>query len=94
MKNFIEITDNFGKKHLINVRHIEEVCDSTIYMNVGLKIDNKDIQDFYNCRESYEEIKTKIEEAECGIIFCEEEIEEIEVAGYGKELKNESKNNI
>ena len=39
MKNFIEVCDGNGKKHLINIRHIEEIAEKNenscfIYLDV------------------------------------------------------------
>ena len=61
MKGFIEVTDERKTKHLINIRHIEEVTNSMIYLDVV----NPDAfeQDHVKCEESYEEIRAKIAEA-------------------------------
>ena len=61
MKGFIDVTDERGTKHLINIRHIEEVMNSTIYLDVVNP--HCDEQDHIFCVESYEEIKAKISEA-------------------------------
>lgn len=61
MKGFIEVTDEQRTKHLINIRHIEEVVNSTIYLDVINP--HCDEQDRIICEESYEEIKAKIAEA-------------------------------
>lgn len=29
MKNFIEVTDSNGNRHLINIQHIEEIAEKT-----------------------------------------------------------------
>lgn len=61
MKGFIEITAKDGRKRLLNINRIEEVINSTIYLDVI----NPDAveQDHVKCEESYEEIKAKIAEA-------------------------------
>lgn len=61
MKGFIEVTNERGTKHLINIRHIEEVMNSTIYLDVVNP--GCDEQDRIVCEESYKEIKAKIAEA-------------------------------
>lgn len=61
MKGFIEVTDIDGRQHLINVRHIEEVIDDTIY--IAFQGNNNFEQDAVECQEDYEKIKAKIEEA-------------------------------
>lgn len=61
MKGFIEITAKDGRKHLLNINRIEEIIDSTIYLDVVNP--HCDEQDFIFCEESYEEIKAKIAEA-------------------------------
>lgn len=61
MKGFIEVTSECEVKHLINIRHIEEVVNQTIYLDVVNP--DCDEQDHIFCEESYEEIKAKIAEA-------------------------------
>lgn len=61
MKGFIEVTDKEETMHLINIKHIEEVMNSTIYLDV-VNPDSIE-QDHIFCEESYEEIKAKIAEA-------------------------------
>jgi hypothetical protein len=62
MKNFIEVTDRNGNRHLINIRHIEEIAECNeneclIYFDVacGESVDN------YRINEPYEVIKKLIE---------------------------------
>lgn len=65
MKGFIEVEgqkDNI--KRLINVRHIEEVANNSIY--IAFNSPNSIQQDYVRCKETYEEIKRKIAEAQCG----------------------------
>lgn len=50
MKNFIEVVDREGKKHLINIQHI--------YLDV---VNNGETQDYYVINEPYEVIKKLIE---------------------------------
>lgn len=61
MKGFIEVMAKDGRKRLLNINRIEEVINSTIYLDVI----NPDAfeQDHVECKESYEEIKAKIAEA-------------------------------
>lgn len=61
MKGFIEVMETDGRERLLNINHIEEVINSTIYLDVI--IPNCDEQDHIFCEESYEEIKAKIAEA-------------------------------
>ena len=66
MKNFIEVTDGNEKKHLINIRHIEEIAESGenrcfIYLDV---VSNGETQDYYVIHEPYEVIKKLIEAKE------------------------------
>lgn len=61
MKGFIEVTNERGTKHLINIRHIEDVMNSTIYLDVVNP--DCDEQDHIFCEESYKDIKAKIAEA-------------------------------
>lgn len=63
MKNFVEVTDRNGKKHLINIRHIEEIAEKDdnscfIYLDV---VNNGETQDYYVICEPYEVIKKLIE---------------------------------
>ena len=65
MGNFIEITDRNGKRHLINIRHIEEIAECNeneclIYFDVacGESVDS------YRVNEHYEEIKLLLESKE------------------------------
>ena len=62
MRNFIEVTDRYGKRHLINIRHIEEIVECNeneclIYFDVacGESVDS------YRINEPYEVIKKLIE---------------------------------
>lgn len=64
MSRFIEVTDRNGKRHLINIQHIEEVAEksvdscSTIYLDV---VNNGETQNYYVIDEPYEVIKKLIE---------------------------------
>lgn len=65
MKNFIEVIDRNGKRHLINIRHIEEIAECNenecfIYFDVacGESVDS------YRINEPYEVIKKLIESKE------------------------------
>ena len=62
MNNFIEVTDRNGNRHLINIRHIEEIAECNeneclIYFDVacGESVDS------YRINEPYEVIKKLIE---------------------------------
>lgn len=61
MKGFIEVTNGKGTKHLVNIRHIEAIMDSTIYLDVVIPYCSE--LDHICCEESYEEIRAKIAEA-------------------------------
>ena len=63
MKNFIEVTDREGNRHLINIRHIEEIAERDdnscfIYLDV---FNGGETQDYYVINEPYEVIKKLIE---------------------------------
>ena len=63
MKNFVEVTDRDGKKHLINIRHIEEIAEKDdnscfIYLDV---VNDGETQNYYVINEPYEVIKKLIE---------------------------------
>ena len=65
MKNFIEVTDRNGKRHLINIKHIEEIAECNeneclIYFDVacGESVDS------YRIYEPYEVIKLLLESKE------------------------------
>ena len=63
MKDFIEVTDSQGKRHLINIWHIEEIAEKTenscfIYLDV---VNNGETQNYYVINEPYEVIKKLIE---------------------------------
>ena len=65
MRNFIEVTDRNGKRHLINIRHIEEIAECNenecvIYFDVacGESVDS------YRVNEPYETIKLLLESKE------------------------------
>lgn len=65
MNNFIEVTDGKGKRHLINIRHIEEIYEKNensclIYLGVV----TEGTQDYYVINEPYEVIKKLIESKE------------------------------
>ena len=62
MKNFIEVIDRNEKRHLINIRHIEEIAECNeneclIYFDVacGESVDS------YRVNEPYEVIKLLLE---------------------------------
>lgn len=62
MRNFIEVTDRSGKRHLINLSHIEEIAECNeneclVYLDVacGESVDN------YRLNEPYEVIKLLLE---------------------------------
>lgn len=61
MKGFIEIHTTDGKKHLVNIRHITEVCGNVVYMDDTPHF----ATDFshYKCKERYEAIKESIYQA-------------------------------
>lgn len=61
IKGFIEVTCQDNKKRIINVNHIEEVCDNKIY--IVFNCPDSIEQDYFTCQETYEEIKEKIREA-------------------------------
>ena len=65
MKNFIEVTDERSKKHLINIRHIEEVveCDDNRCF-VYLDVVSGETQDYYTINKPYETIKLLIMQKE------------------------------
>ena len=58
MKGFIEIHTTDGKLHLVNIRHIVEVCDNVIYTD-DISPMATDFPNF-KCEENYEEILDKI----------------------------------
>lgn len=63
MKNFIEVVDRIGKRHLINIQHIEEIAEKDkdccfIYLDV---VNEGETQDYYVINEPYEVIKKLIE---------------------------------
>lgn len=63
LKGFIEVTSRiFNKPYLINIDWIEEVDDNNIYF--AFSTPSSIAQDHIQCKESYEEIKQKIEEAQ------------------------------
>lgn len=65
IKGFIEVTSTKSNtKHLVNINWIEEIHDNAIYL--AFNCPNGNSQDYIQCRESYEEIKQKIKEAQCG----------------------------
>lgn len=62
MKGFIEVEmQKDNEKRLINIRHIEEVADNYIYL--AFNSPNSIEQDYVQCKETYEEIKLKIQNA-------------------------------
>ncbi len=63
MSKFIEVTDSNGKRHLINIQHIEEIAEKDengcfIYLGV---VNQGETQDYYVINEPYEVIKKLIE---------------------------------
>ena len=63
MKNFIEVIDKERKKHLINIRHIEEIAEKDenrcfIYLDV---VNSGATQNGYIVYEPFEIIKKRIE---------------------------------
>ncbi|CCY68962.1 unknown [Clostridium sp. CAG:678] len=63
IKGFIEVTNiKTDRPNLINIDWIEEVYDDNIY--IAFNPCGCIIQDYIQCRESYEEIKQKIKEAQ------------------------------
>lgn len=63
MKNFIEVTDSNGNRHLINILHIEEIAEKNedscwVYLDV---VTNGQAQNFYSINETYDAIKKLIE---------------------------------
>ena len=63
MSKFVEVTDGKGKRHLINIRHIEEIAEKDdnscfIYLDV---VNNCETQNYYVIHEPYEVIKKLIE---------------------------------
>lgn len=61
IKGFIEVTAIDNQKRLLNVSHIEDVWNNTIYLMFNFP--NMMEQDYIDCQETYEEIKQKIKEA-------------------------------
>ena len=65
MKGFIEVTAKNGT-HLLNVKHIEGVCarkDGKCTIYFAFNSPGAVGQDYITPRESYDEIKRRIEEA-------------------------------
>lgn len=63
MKNFIEVTDSNGNRHLINIQHIEEIVEKSedscfVYLDV---VNNGETQDYYVISEPFEVMKKLIE---------------------------------
>ena len=61
MNKFIEVIDRNRKRHLINIRHIEEIVEVDekrcfIYLDIAYS----ETQDYYDIQESYETIKLLI----------------------------------
>ena len=66
MKNFIEVVDEDKRKHLISIRHIEEIAEldenrCCIYFDV---VCSEETPDYYVINEPYEVIKKLIEAKE------------------------------
>lgn len=65
IKGFIEVTAaKSNTKCLVNINWIEEIHDNAIYL--AFNCPNENSQDYIKCEETYEEIKRKIAEAQCG----------------------------
>ena len=63
LKGFIEVTDTkTNEPCLINIDWIEEVDGNNIYF--AFSTPSSIAQDYIQCKESYEEIKQKIKEAQ------------------------------
>lgn len=63
IKGFIEVTSIItNTPYLININWIEEVDDNNIYFAINTPSSIE--QDHTQCKESYEEIKQKIKEAQ------------------------------
>ena len=68
MKGFIEVTDSQGKRHLINIRHIEEIAEkneNSCFIYLGF-VNGGETQDYYVINEPYEVIKKLLMEKEGG----------------------------
>ena len=66
MRGFIEILNRNDKLVLINVNHIEEVVEydkDSCNIYLAFNSPNSYEQDYYHIKESYDAIKSKIEEA-------------------------------
>lgn len=66
MKGFIEVIDKNGRKHLINVRYIEEVYSDDkddCYIYLAFNCPGAVEQDYIFVYKPYDEIKRLIEEA-------------------------------
>lgn len=66
MKNFIEVTDSNGDRHLINIQHIEEIAEKNedscfLYLDV---VTYGKTQDYYVISEPFEVMKKLIEAKE------------------------------
>lgn len=65
IKGFIEVTSTKSNtKYLVNINWIEEIHDNAIYL--AFNYPNEISQEYIKCEETYEEIKRKIVEAQCG----------------------------
>lgn len=63
MSKFIEVIDSNENRHLINIRHIEEIAekgDNSCYIYLDV-VNNGKTQDYYLINEPYEVIKKLIE---------------------------------
>ena len=58
MNNFIEVTDLEGRKHLINIMWVEEICEG-YHASIYFAFQDKNAvgQDVLKVRESYRDIK-------------------------------------
>lgn len=67
MSGFIEIIDKNKNRRLLNVKHIEEIAETTTkdgcYIYLAFNTPNSTDQDYFEVSESYEDIKNKISEA-------------------------------
>ena len=61
--SFMEVVDSQDKRHLINIRHIEEIAeidDKSCYIYLAFNCPNANEQDYYLINEPYEVIKALI----------------------------------
>lgn len=62
MAKFIEVTDEGGQKHLINLAWVEDIWDQESGADIyfAFSCPNQIDQDYLRVQESYEEIKRKV----------------------------------